>query len=83
MPNWTIARYADPVEMMATDIAPVRTRLRERRVGTVVTGNVRSAGATVISPWFGDHAKSDEDEDIGHVCQPGIVCFLCRARNSR
>ena len=50
MPNWTIARYADPVEMRATDIAPVRTSLRERRVGTVVTGNVRSAGATGISP---------------------------------
>jgi hypothetical protein len=50
MPNWTIARYADPVEMRATDIAPVRTSLRERRVGTVVTGNVRSAEATEISP---------------------------------
>jgi hypothetical protein len=77
MPNWTIARYADPVEMRATDIAPVRTSLRERRVGTVVTGNVRSAGATEslldrglsaenIEQQFGCPGAG-EHEDIGHV----------------
>jgi hypothetical protein len=83
MPNWTIARYADPVEMRATDIAPVRTSLRERRVGTVVTGNVRSAEATgsllgrglsvTASATVRVRRSSGDHEDIGQVLQPGTV----------
>src|SRR5690606_22789862 len=42
--------------MSATETAPVSTRLRERRVGTVVVGNVRSAVATDLSS-VGDGVK--------------------------